>query len=885
MHIIQNFFVRVSALTAFVIAFSVIGIDEAQAVKMKMDTAMGQIDLSVDTIASVGVSVRTSPRDYDWISSANGGRDGVRDLPACGDANFGRPGCLAVVPTATGGIVRFKSSADNNFAGNQNVDDGRINFDQGDVTALTLKVLTDIQADLPTEYGDFTAFMRLTAYADPILRRNSSYERVGLDDAAKRELGRDVKILDGYLSWDWDLPVGAGIGDLPFNLRVGKLTTNNWGEATFSLSGIAASIVVDVPAARRAGAEIKEVIQPEYMIYGSIGLPFDISVDAYYQFHHTIWNLDVSSSPTATSDVGNPGNAQGGFLWLSGSSTTGTFRRNCALPGAPCSTDSLVHFQTKFDDPGYANRTAEQWRTELGELNVMPISFVDADDQGQWGVRFSYYLDSLTLIPSMGDAMGGFMSDSFVLPGIEFTFSYQNVHSRVPYVQVRSAGRPTLTLAVQGGTSTAGAISLAGAGCAGTSAGAAAVGAPGAAGIRGLLAGLGALGATYNLDPRHFADISDVQAFVNLRAPADPDAGDDAPPAPAITNTPLSLFDAGCRVVVAQSSTALPAALSAALPGGGVGGLPVVGAETLSLQHNSRLDFFYPEDIKILGFGFNTTIPWLEWGLQGEVSWRPDMPLQVDTTEQIIGSAFNQCIQWGLGVVGASLNPQATQTGCTAAAFTADPVGTVNNIQNYVAIPFVESSMINFTIGATALYTGSDPLVSLLRADQLIVLGEYNVISFDKLPTAPSSRTQANAATGTVGNLQEPSLACIARSGTELPLGGLLGLDTLGNEECTADEISMGYTILALIDYNNVFGTAWRLRPSLALRHGVRGNTPSPVPGWREDTFTVTAAVEANFQNTWTMRASYIGYFDFGSGDYNGNSGNDTFSFNVSYAF
>ena len=351
MNMTQRFFSRVSALAAFALALTAFG-PQAQAFKTRMDTPIGEITFAFDTVASVGISIRTKSRDFSRISTQNGGSNIVRDAleaqiadPALTGTGITRvagiPGLNIPVEVGLGpivipGVISFKDGALKNFAASANGDDGRLNFDKGDITALTLKTLTDIQADVSTNYGEFTAFMRVQAYADPVLRDGSFYESLGPDDAAKRELGRDIKILDGYLSWDWDLPTGiSAVGDLPFNLRVGKLTTNNWGEATFSLSGISAGIVIDVPSARRAGSEIKEIIQPEYMVYGSIGLPFDISVDAYYQFHHTIWNLDVGGSPTATSDLGNPGNEVGSYLWLSSSATSGTFRDNCSAAGSP----------------------------------------------------------------------------------------------------------------------------------------------------------------------------------------------------------------------------------------------------------------------------------------------------------------------------------------------------------------------------------------------------------------------------------------------------------------------------------------------------------------------------------------------------------------------
>ena len=1111
MNMTHRFFSRVSALAAFALALTAFG-QEAKAFTTRMNTPIGEIRFAFDTVASVGISVRTKSRDFTRISTQNGGSNIVRDAleALIADPTLTNTGITRItVPVGTTatpvvGVISFKDGALKNFAPSANGDDGRLNFDKGDITALTLKTLSDIQADVATNYGDFTAFMRVQAYADPVLRDGSFYERVGPDNAAKRELGRDVKILDGYLSWDWDLPTGNSfIGDLPFNLRVGKLTTNNWGEATFSLSGISAGIVIDVPSARRAGAEIKEIIQPEYMVYGSIGLPFDISLDAYYQFHHTIWNLDVGGSPTATSDLGNPGNEIGAYLWLSSSATSGTFRDNCSAAGSPfrqvvagladpnvgvltqglpdrhanCVEGSIRDYRTQFDRvPG----VAEQLRLDNGDLLAgTQVQFTDADDQGQWGARLSYYVDTFYLIPpmgammdamGMGEMMGGFMEDGFSLPGIEFNFSYQNVHSRVPYVRYGNGGRPVVTKTITGSSSTSGGIALQALGClVGGSIPATGIGALNAGGanmptgsyltsgrfrditIRATqntqstvvalapgdpetvrLAQINALREGLQnpdilrlaLDPQHFSQrpgenssadrevgLSDFMRYAEaadaiLRnwfdgiavqgvAGATPGvevadvaaalgrvgAGSTAPgdlgiagavgmaseglhPTDDISRS-VALNGANrydvARIICAQAVTQTNPAL------GALGVLPVAGSEFLAVQYIPSVELYYPENIQVIGGSFNTTIPWVEWGIQGEISYRPNMPLQVDVTSQIVATAVAQ----GVGLAAQSdasrftlgplvtLTPGLSQEPEDAARSFAEFQGYVDNIgaqiagldatiagldmqieaaggetapaaaplvagraeavagrtqlrgafagaeglRDTFATPFVpaiyeryvagefagrlsefEADMLNYTIGTTALYNNSNPVVNFLRADQAIFLLEFNAIQF--IDTLPGGWDPNGAHSSGVALADKNfTLHCISRTGSELPLGGVVGLDSVDSRECSPDDTSMGYTIFGFLDYNNVFNTAWRLRPSLAVRHGVSGNTPSPVPGWREDTLSVSWGLEANFQNSWRARMSYVAFFDVGSNDYNSNSGNDSWSFNVSYAF
>ena len=47
-----------------------------------------------------------------------------------------------------------------------------------------------------------------------------------------------------------------------------------------------------------------------------------------------------------------------------------------------------------------------------------------------------------------------------------------------------------------------------------------------------------------------------------------------------------------------------------------------------------RFQLEYPEDIELFGISFNTTLG--DWSIQGEVTYRPDMPLQVDGEEAMV---------------------------------------------------------------------------------------------------------------------------------------------------------------------------------------------------------------------------------------------------------
>ncbi len=1014
------------ALKLPLIAFAIIGFvsfssEKSKAITMDTVTGLGNLTINIDTNLSAGVSVRLKDVSPDDIASQSGGHDFVRDLPICPPTAANVPGCLTrLTPT-----VGYKDDSDKNFAGNANNDDGRLNFQEiGDITGATFKALVEVQASLASGAGDFTFFTRLNGFYDPVLQASFNlndfgdvYDRGAPGDAGRRELGRDLQVLDLALSWDYDIPAGDFIGTIPFSLKFGKLAANNWGEATFSFTGIAQGIVLDIPAARRPGAQIKEIIGTEYMVYASVGLPFDIGLDAYYQFFHTPWKLSPSDSPFAVSDTPNPSNRAGNHLQLSGSAASGTFRRNCAggtfiagVIGPQCDTDSIIHYSNTYYDT-LPNERAENVRLANGDLLTARVDYVDADNQGQYGIQISYYFPFLN--------------------GIEFNLSYQNVHSRLPYARMKTDGVPVVTMTTVSGSGAASTNALNGLGCTGAGSGGylnldenthafSAVGnfidptlqlgvsgdattdgyrAPGGgAAAFGLLQtqadGARALqngnslkvgidtrhfggnpkgGAGYrdravfhNSDPLQYNHLTQNSnaALVRLATAADTALGLTPTAAGSITKnleeqgvTRYDVARINCAIYKGTAvDTGLRAGLAAALvdaiaanpAAASLVSLSPIGTEYLTLQYNTRMDLYYPENLTIIGLGFNTTIPWLEWGLQAEITYRPDTPLQQDVTEQIISHASAQGTGSALGdIAGLGLSPNVTtgadgeaglskadldwnytlNTVAVAGALIGAGTAPGDAVAAASALPYsnqrfasgfnpntfecfldgecgsngiVEADMLNITVGITALYNASNIIVGLLGGDQAVFLAEVNVIHF--LGDIPKGWDGSGDGVGNGidddedGDVNDDddaisrsnkgnTLACLRYSGTELPLGGLVGLDTINDFSCSPDQTSLGYTLLGFIDYNNVFGTAWRIRPSVSIRHAPYGNTPSPIPGWREDTLSVNAGVSFAFQNTWNVSLGYVGYFDVGDEFYNVNRGLDTFSFDISYAF
>ncbi len=199
---------------------------------------MGDLEANLDTTLSAGVSWRIADREDDLVGLGNGG-DG----------------------------------------GSINSDDGNLNFDKNDTFSKIIKGNTDflIRGD------DWGLLARAKYWYDFELKDEN---RATDANGYQRELSKDGKdnasgaeILDAYIYKDFYF------GDMPFNLRIGKQVVS-WGESTFIFNGINVINPVDIGAIRAPGAEVKEALIPVNMVYGSLGLTENITLEGFVQLEH-----------------------------------------------------------------------------------------------------------------------------------------------------------------------------------------------------------------------------------------------------------------------------------------------------------------------------------------------------------------------------------------------------------------------------------------------------------------------------------------------------------------------------------------------------------------------------------------------------------------------
>ncbi|MBB2497106.1 DUF1302 domain-containing protein [Aquipseudomonas ullengensis] len=291
------------------------------------------------------------------------------------------------------------------------------------------------------------------------------------------------------------------------------------------------------------------------------------------------------------------------------------------------------------------------------------------------------------------------------------------------------------------------------------------------------------------------------------------------------------------------ANPALPAALNETL----------AGVNGLARIRGARYFVDYPEDIHLYGLSFQTNIGGTSLG--GEVSYRPNMPLQINTADLNL-AALNQQGLLAPGVVG-GMSPVFT-TGHSVNA-------PGSEISGYERMPVFQAQM-----------TATQFFDQVMGASRLTLVGEvgYNHINGLGDTDGTDLRFGRSPAFGAGEFPGVNNGVCI---------GTNAGLPTASNpaQECSDKGFytssSWGYRARARLDYNNVIAGI-NLSPNMAWSHDVDGYGPN----FEEGNKAISVGLDADFLNTYTASLSYT---DFFGGDFNTNIDRDfvALSFGVNF--
>ena len=261
----------------------------------------------------------------------------------------------------------------------------------------------------------------------------------------------------------------------------------------------------------------------------------------------------------------------------------------------------------------------------------------------------------------------------------------------------------------------------------------------------------------------------------------------------------------------------------------------------LRVAGNSKYFMEYPEDIRLYGVSFSTTLPTgTAWS--GEISYRPNAPVQINTTDILYG---------GLTPLGSTTyNPLA---GLPA-------FGVFNNASLLKGTPgqdlhgYRRKEITQFQTTFTHFFD------QVMGAERLTLVGEIGVTHIGGLESSSKVRYGRDPSYGP-GPL--PGNACATLNASTLGSAGAKNVSKYCEDDGFATSTSWGYRARAIWDYNDAFAGI-NLKPNVAWSHDVDGYGPNGT--FTEGAKAISLGLDAEYQNTYTASLSYT---DFFGGKYN----------------
>ncbi len=753
----------VPCLLAMAIAVSVAV--TAIAVEFENDLVEGNLD----TTLSYGASFRTSDPDTDYIGIANGGQ-------------------------------RYSV----------NGDDANLHYDTG-LFSNVAKGTHDLELGFK-KLEDVSLFLRGTYFVDFENIRSDS----PLSDKAKRDVGRDMELLDAFLSYD--LPTA-----IPVNLRLGNQVLN-WGESTFIQNGINVINPIDVTKFRLPGSELREALRPVPMLSLSLEATANVTLEGFYQFKQEEMEIDPAGSYFSTKDMVGPGgrHAMIGFGSF-GQPDMDNWTDNPLyglLEGVPARVPTISN---PGFNPALPPSAANAPFLPSGAAAIPRGRNNRASDSGQFGIAARYFAESLN--------------------ETEFGFYFINYHSRLPYFgamtgrDILSELQPAISQVKAGIGQVDGILTEVNGGLAQVQGGLAQVEA-GLAEINGAIAQLEAADPNSaqlsGLRTQQAAALDQQQGLLAQQAELN-----------------------GSKAQLGVQQTKLTGQLSSLQTS-----LPQLYAGT------ARYFLEYPEDIQLYGISFNTEIGATGISVQGEVSYRNDMPLQIDDVELLVaGLTPSRPVLGNIGLIpvvdtNGDGVPDMGNPAWQGRSMTQLGQQDFNSyIQGYRRFDVWQPQLTATKLFGPTLGANQWVLVSEVGATIVPDLPDKDLLRFDGPGTAlsgdPLAPTILSGAGGHANDRYEPASAF-------------------------ADDFSWGYRLAARIDYTDVF-SGINLSPAIAFAHDVDGNTPLPIGNFMQDRKSVTIGVTATYQNSWQAALKYTEFF--GNETYNLMNDRDFLSAMIQYSF
>lgn len=380
----------------------------------------GDVSVTLDSTFTLATSIRTEDRNFDLIGNSNQPQFDWTGYNAATNV---------IYPNTDVWALGDGSYSTNGDLGNQA-------HDPGDAFSTQISGTHELDVN----FGDYGFFARGFWFYDfeqmDGSRPNSNAitgQRYDLcrDPEAEDLLCSDVRLYDAFFYGDWWL------GNKPLTVRVGQQVIS-WGESTFIQHGINTTNPVDVTRARAPGAELREVFIPVGMVYASLGLSQNVSVSGYYQYEWQRSWLPVAGSYFATNDFAGEGgqrnNVQLGF------SGNPDIDLNYLL----ASLNGLGDALRNGGDQSEISQAYLAYPTKVAVRGYSDDAHNDADDQGQYGLRLTWFAEMLNQ-SEISFYHINYHSQRPLISGITSDFTQEGIASDLSYMAQNQITRDNIT--------------------------------------------------------------------------------------------------------------------------------------------------------------------------------------------------------------------------------------------------------------------------------------------------------------------------------------------------------------------------------------------------------------------------------------------------------
>ena len=880
-----------------VLAMVLLPVGGAQALQIELDYGEG-ISGVLSTSMTLGASMRTQNRSKDLLGKANlipnicGTRfvearneevnfhacQGINQLdviPARGLAGIKDP----ILPDGSDGLLDGIGSV-GQFSPNN--DNGNWNYDRHDLTQAPLKITQDINLT----YEDYGFFGRWLYFYDFV---NNDFDEYHPNRLQVGDIGLEPSALPVP-----GLPVTYGGAPGPYSSRRSDAPTLKQVGTDFQLLDAYFYGVVPIPGDRelnfKLGRQSISWGESTVLVINSLNQTNPVSANNLFrtgfipeEVFTPVGMLYASTGITDNLSI----EAYYQYEWAP---------VEAPAPGSFYSTVDVgtdfaggntagIQFGGGAEDP---ERVGTPLNNPLSGLTDSTIAIYrnrdkEPSDSGQWGVAFKYYAEDFN-------------------NGTDFGFYFMNYHSKLPYASFQASDLS----------------------CARTHGADGADGNPTGAntGVDAFnLATLGLACPNLPLVDALIGGLLGVNGLVPLGVDGlllDPVGG--------------VIRDATGTIVGPITGAASPLTDALGLPIDLAAGLQPLGTgdptDAVPLD-TVRFGLEYPEDLRLYGMSFNTTVG--DLSIQGEVAYRPNMPVQVDAedlTFAALGPTLTSCHRAihpeydGQVCADNAVGPLHTQSGVNTFNLVPQTGGTTGNggdapsvqrsfpsfISSYRGLTIGENDpngyirgfefakALQYNLGATYILGKT---ANPIGADQVILFFEMGATQVLNAPErylyqidAPGTTRHASAGAVDADTVDPSDANLTPQQIRQDHAGCLVGVCVAGPDGLRfnpqqetnnyASAFSWGYRVISLLRYESI-APGISLQPFIILAHDVKGIAPGPGENFIEGRKSFSVNFEIRYKNNWAFFPGYAWFT--GGGSQNLLRDRDTASFYLRYQF